>query len=107
MLSGLICHHHTATGALHWLAKYGKYDLIKAIGVDYGPHYAAGSYFHQPTLDLLNEKCYKKTGIKNYQITEAKKVFMRVTGMVEDVYDCKIMLWSPSMIYQDSSESKD
>lgn len=44
IIAGGICHHHTTTAAIHWLAKFGKYDLVRIIGVDGGSSYADGSY---------------------------------------------------------------
>lgn len=41
ILCGGIAHHHTTTGAHHWLAKLG-YKTIRVIGVDGGGAYADG-----------------------------------------------------------------
>tara|TARA_R110000824_G_scaffold128568_4_gene289497 strand:+ start:15592 stop:16212 length:621 start_codon:yes stop_codon:yes gene_type:complete len=94
LLSGSICHHHTTAGALHWLVKHGKYDLIKVIGVDGGTGYAPGSYFHQPTIDLLNQQVYERTGIKNHLLDNYKQVLLRLVEILENVYSCKITFYT-------------
>lgn len=43
--SGGIVHHHTATGAHHWLVKRG-YKRVRVIGVDGGTQYANGMTGH-------------------------------------------------------------
>lgn len=45
IVAGGISHHHTATGAHHWLAKRG-YRRIRVIGVDGGSQYATGMSGH-------------------------------------------------------------
>jgi hypothetical protein len=94
IIEGGICHNHTTSAAIHWLAKHGKYDLIKVVGVDGGIGYAPGAYFHQPTIDLLNKGLYERTGIKNHLHDACKEVFMRLAGILENVYDCKITLYA-------------
>ena len=98
LLSGSICHHHTTAGALHWLAKYGKYDLIKVIGVDGGTDYAPGSYFHQSTIDLLNRQVYERTGIKNHLLDSYKEVTIQLVEILTKVYDCKITFYCKEMV---------
>lgn len=98
ILNGNICHHHTTTGALHWLAKHGKYDLIKVIGVDGGTGHAPGSYVHQPTIDFLNQKLYEKTGIKNHLLDSYKQLAIQLIEILENVYDCKITSYTPKGI---------
>ena len=44
IVEGGICHHHTTTAALHWLAKYGDYFQIRILGVDGGRNYAPGAF---------------------------------------------------------------
>lgn len=52
--SGGICHHNTVNGALHWLAKHGKYERIRLIGVDGGRDYAFGMHvLSQATHDRI------------------------------------------------------
>lgn len=97
IIEGGICHTYTSTGALHWLAKHGKYDVIKVIGVDGGTEYAPGAYFHQPTIDFLNQKCYERTGIKNHIHDLSKEVFMRLAGILENVYDCRISFYNKEL----------
>jgi len=94
IIEGGICHNHTSAAAIHWLAKHGKYDLIKVVGIDGGIGYAPGAYFHQPTIDLLNQNNYERTGIKNNLHDACKEVFMRLAGILENVYDCKITLYA-------------
>jgi hypothetical protein len=61
---GGICHHHTVSGALHWLCKFGKYTHIKIIGVDGGREFALGvtPFYHchafvanTTSLDFLDD----------------------------------------------------
>ena len=94
IIRGGICHSYTCTGGLHWLAKHGKYDVIKVIGIDGGIEYAPGAYFHQPTIDFLNQKCYERTGIKDHIHDLSKEVFMRLAGILENVYGCRISFYN-------------
>ncbi len=94
IIDGGICHSYTSTAALHWLAKHGKYDLVKVIGIDGGTEYAPGSYVHQPTNDFLNQELYKRTGIKNHIHDLAKEVFERLAKILENVYDCRIIFYN-------------
>ena len=86
--AGRICHHHTSTAALHWLAKYGKYDLIKVIGIDGGTEYAPGSYVNQPT--------YVKLGIKEGTLDRWKDIVLELVKVLEDIYDCKFEFYHSS-----------
>lgn len=56
VLRGGIAHHHTTTGAMHWLAKIGKYQRIRIIGVDGGRCFAAGVYVSPTVQNHLHEK---------------------------------------------------
>lgn len=51
IIEGGICHHNTVNGALHWLAKFGRYDRIRIIGVDGGTGYADGAGGLSDALD--------------------------------------------------------
>ena len=98
IVEGGICHHHTSTGALHWLVKHGKYDLIKVIGVDGGTDFAPGSYFHKPTIDLLNQRTYESTGIKNHLFDSYKEVVIQLVEILTRVYDCKITFYCKEIV---------
>lgn len=50
---GGICHHHTTTGAMHWLAKVACFDRIKIIGVDGGTEYATDALINLPAHSHL------------------------------------------------------
>ena len=86
--AGKVCHHHTATAALHWLAKYGKYDLIRVIGIDGGTEYAPGSYVDRST--------YEKLGVKNGLLDGWKKIVLELVQVLENIYDCKFKFYNPS-----------
>ena len=86
--AGKICHHHTSTGALHWLAKYGKYDLIKVIGIDGGNEYAPGSYVNRPSYD--------KIGIKDGILDKWKEVVLELAKVLEDIYGCQFKFYHSS-----------
>ena len=86
--AGKICHHHTSTGALHWLAKYGKYDLIKVIGIDGGNEYAPGSYVNRPSYD--------KIGIKDGILDKWKGVVLELAKVLEDIYGCQFKFYHSS-----------
>tara|TARA_R110002096_G_scaffold66682_6_gene162292 strand:+ start:14442 stop:15002 length:561 start_codon:yes stop_codon:yes gene_type:complete len=45
--SGGICHHHTTTGAIHWLCKFGKYSHVRIIGIDGGSGVADGVFSYE------------------------------------------------------------
>jgi hypothetical protein len=104
IIGGGICHHHTSSAGLHWLAKHGKYDLIKVIGIDGGSKYGPGAYVHQPTIDKVNKMLYDRTGKKNHLHDLSKEIFMRLAGILENVYDCKIILYTQEDIEHDYTE---
>ena len=86
--AGRICHHHTSTAALHWLAKHGKYNLIRVIGIDGGTEYAPGSYVDYPT--------YVKLGIKEGTLDKWKEIVLELVKVLENIYDCKFKFYNPS-----------
>ena len=91
--SGRICHHHTSTAALHWLAKYGKYDLVKVIGIDGGDQYAPGGYVNRPSYDRLGIKAIKDEG---GILDKWKEVVLELVKVLEDIYDCKFEFYNSS-----------
>jgi len=91
--SGRICHHHTSPAALHWLAKYGKYDLVKVIGIDGGDQYAPGGYVNRPSYDRLGIKVIKDEG---GTLDRWKEVVLELVKVLEDIYDCKFEFYNPS-----------
>ena len=68
---GGITHHNTVNGALHWLCKYGKYDLIRIIGVDGGSTYVGGGEAIAP-------------------LDEWKQVTKTLCGILSRVYGTKV-----------------
>ena len=50
---GGLCHHHTTTGAMHWLAKIGCFDVVRIIGVDGGTKYAPDALVNAPAFAHL------------------------------------------------------
>jgi hypothetical protein len=55
---GGIMHHHTTPAAIHWLAKYGKYEKLRIVGVDGGIKYADGLAASHPgchDLDVFKQ----------------------------------------------------
>ena len=86
--AGKVCHHHTATAALHWLSKFGKYDLVKVIGIDGGTEYAPGSYVDQETYDKL--------GIKDGLLDQWKEIMFELVKVLENIYDCQFKFYNPS-----------
>ena len=84
--AGKVCHHHTSTAALHWLAKHGKYDLVRVIGIDGGTEYAPGSYVHQPTYDKL--------GIRYGLLDTWKEIVLELVEVLENIYGCKFKFYN-------------
>jgi hypothetical protein len=91
--SGVVCWHHTSTGALHWLAKYGKYDLVKVIGIDGGDGYAPGGYVNRPSYDKLGIKKVKDEG---GILDRWKGVVLELVKVLENIYDCKFEFYHSS-----------
>ena len=78
--SGGICHHHTTTGAMHWLAKIAKYKRIRIIGVDGGHSYAADSHVNLETHNRL------KTELGENFLDDWKVVTHRLAKVLAEVY---------------------
>lgn len=87
--SGGICHHHTTTGAIHWLCKFGGYTHIKIIGLDGGV-----SYFNQSdhTKDVFRLR--DEHGI-NF-LDEWKNITLTLIGVMENIYGTTFELYNPS-----------
>ena len=71
VILGRIMHHHSTPGALHWLAKYGKYNTIRVVGVDGGTRYANN---------------LSATGAAKYDLDEWATVTRRVGDICSRVY---------------------
>ena len=80
MRSGGICHHHTTTGAMHWLAKVARYDRIRIIGVDGGHQYAPGSHVDQPLQERLRSE------LGNEFLDDWKQITIRLSELLAVVY---------------------
>lgn len=78
IMDGGICHHHTTTAALHWLCKFGKYDLIRVIGIDGGHEYAPGAW------TTAHRDVQKKLG-ENF-MDDWKRISLRLCGILTKVY---------------------
>lgn len=86
MSVGGICHHNTVSGAIHWLAKHGKYRTIRIIGVDGGRNYAKG-------VNVVGPETHKKLiddhGTKDY-LDIWKEVTKTLCSLVKKVYATNI-----------------
>lgn len=80
IVAGGIVHHHTTTGALHWLVKHGRYRNIRVIGVDGGSatDYAGG----------LSQTCPG-----DYDLDEWRDITRRCTQLLAKVYDARFEWW--------------
>lgn len=89
IMAGGICHHNTVNGALHWLAKFGKYDCIRVIGVDGGRAYAAGT-------GVLSEKWHQiisaNEGTEDY-LNIWKAVTHRLAGVLDNIYGTEVIFY--------------
>lgn len=82
LLSGHICHHHTTTGAMHWISKYLPVKRLYVIGVDGGRDYANGVYaVDQPAHTALT----KSFGTEDY-LTIWQGVAHRLAELLGRVY---------------------
>ena len=91
MISGGICHHATASGAIHWLCKVAKYEKIRIIGIDGGSQYA-------PAVQLKSITCedhkraseageqWRRECMKPDFMTDWKVITERVAHLCEKVY---------------------
>ena len=85
---GRICHYSTVNGALHWLAKYGKYDRIRIIGVGAGTAYADGMTAVNTLVDTLRQD-------DPLLYSKFKDVTDRLCTVLENVYDVRIEWYAP------------
>jgi hypothetical protein len=89
VVSGGICHHNTVNGAIHWLAKHGKYRTIRILGVDGGRDYA-------PNVNCVGDETHKKLvdshGTLDY-LDVWKEATKTVCHLVKRVYAVNIE-WS-------------
>lgn len=84
---GRLCWHHTTPGAIHWLAKYGRYERIRIIGVPFGdePHVRAKGVAESAAFTKeMNEK---HDGNLFHHWNE---VTQRVCSLVTRVYGVKV-----------------
>lgn len=80
ILSGGICHHHTTSGALHWLSKFGKYGRVGILGVDGGRGTVAGVTSFDTEFKGIAQ-------ISNVDfLDEWKDIDQRLTGILAKVY---------------------
>lgn len=82
IVSGGICHHNTTNGAIHWLAKHGRYRKIKIIGVDGGKAYAPGMAF---LSDKVHQRIVKNEGTDEY-LDIWRQVTKRLCRILQAVY---------------------
>lgn len=82
IVAGGITHHNTVNGSLHWLAKHGRYEKIRIIGVDGGRMYAPG-------VGVVSEKTHslivKGEGTEDYFDTW-KGVTVTLCGVLKQIY---------------------
>lgn len=86
--SGGICHHHTTTGAMHWLAKVARYDRIRIIGVDGGRQYAPGSFIDQPLQHRLRDELGEQF------LDDWKQITLRLAELLTEVYGTEFVWFS-------------
>lgn len=86
--SGGICHHHTTTGAMHWLAKVAGYNRIRIIGVDGGHQYAPGSFIDQPLQNKLRED------LGNEFLDDWKLITIRLAELLTKVYGTEFVWYA-------------
>lgn len=84
--SGQIAHHNTVNGALHWLAKHGKYQKIRLIGVDGGRCYAKGMKAASPDV---HQSIVKAEGTEDY-FDIWKEVTVTLCGVLRRIYGVEI-----------------
>jgi len=86
--TGGICHHHTTTGALHWLAKVQRYEVIRIIGVDGGMHYAPQALVNAPAMLQLRNTLGKTF------LTDWKLITERLCGLLTEYYGTRIEFYA-------------
>jgi hypothetical protein len=89
IVSGFICHYTTVSGALHWLAKYGKYDKIRIIGVDAGIRYAGD-------LAPVNNACLRDVEADSEYFRKGRVVVERLADLVTRIYGVEIEWYGES-----------
>lgn len=83
---GEITHHNTTNGALHWLAKHGKYQKIRVIGVDGGRSYTPGVGV---VSDETHRLIVKNEGTEDY-FDIWKDVTVTLCGVLGRIYGVEI-----------------
>ena len=87
ILSGGICHHHTTPGAIHWLAKFGRYSHIRVIGVDGGKN----DNYHQGVSSSHRFLRKQPEGF----LDKWKELTIKVAKLIQSVYDTEIVFYEP------------
>jgi hypothetical protein len=86
ILSGGLCQHNTANGALHWLAKHGRYEKIRIIGIDGGVEYASGVNLPSESERARIAKAEKRSDF----LTLWREVTQNLVSVLQSVYGVEI-----------------